>query len=68
MRTMNTHVLFLDLQLRVFSNSEVDGKIGTRKATANRLPATASDKSNSSAEAKVMPYWSFSCQTTPRFF
>lgn len=52
---MSTHALFLDLQLRVFSNSEADKKIGTRKATANRLPATTSNKSNSPAEPRVTP-------------
>lgn len=49
---MTISTLFLDLQLGVFSNSEVDGIIGTRKAPENRLPATTSDKSNSSAEAR----------------
>lgn len=65
---MSPHALFLDLQLRVFSNSNMDGKIRTRKAVANRLPATMSKKSDSSAEARITPWWSFSCQTNPEFF
>lgn len=35
---MSIHALFLDLQLRVFSNSEVDDKIGTGKPRAVSLP------------------------------
>lgn len=34
MITMSIHALFLDLQLRVFSNSEVDEKLGTGKPRA----------------------------------
>lgn len=35
---MSIHALFLDLQLRVFSNSEVEEKTGTRKPRAVSLP------------------------------
>lgn len=51
-KTMSIHASFLDLHLRVFSNSEVDGKTGTRKPRADRLSATKSGKSNSTHQQK----------------